>query len=343
LTLSAPRPAGWPSHPQLLALARRARVALDRRALCVVQHHIDDVPWPDDEALTLFLTLMQLAFATVSLEGEEEGMLVFDRAAVAARGIAWACAYVEAMKSRMYFAGGERIAARTHFEAAVDHILSVEPDMVCPEAWLAVADASIPFDLDFASDALRKSETTRAASYDEPMARTYRMAMRGRLAAARGAPEDAAMHHLMAWETMRAEGDVRNAVAIAVQLGQFNGNRAAWSYAREHASLCHPTWWPMRALAAENARNAHPLTPAQSDVLARIRAGASNKGIAAATGRSISRVRDIVAELFDIFAVQTRTRAALVAIADRYEPPNATAGGCLIRRLASSHRTLHSR
>jgi DNA-binding CsgD family transcriptional regulator len=318
LTVTVSPIEGWPSHADLLALAQRARVALDRRALCVVHHHVDDVAWSHDEALPHFLTLMRLAFATTSIEGEEEGLLVFHRAALAARGNGWARAFVEAMKSRAYFSSGERIAARTHFESAVDHILTVDPETVCPDAWLGLADASLPFDADFASDAVRKSESTLAASDDEQLTRTYRMLLRGRTAEALGNPADAEIHYRMAWDVMRAAGDVRSAIIAAVQIGMLTGDRAAWSYARQHAELCHPTWWPMRALAAENERRAFPLTPAQREVLARIRAGASNKGIAAETGRSVSRVRDIVAELFDLFSVEPRTRAALVMTANRY-------------------------
>jgi DNA-binding CsgD family transcriptional regulator len=325
LTVAFPPVAGWPTHSELLALAQRARVALDRRALCVVHHHIDEAPWSDDEALALFLTLMRLAFATISIEGEEEGMLVFHRAALVARGVAWASAYVEALKSRVYFASGERIAARTHFESAVDHVLSVDPDTVCPEAWLALAEASLPFDIDFAADAIRKSESTRAESHDEAIAPTHRMVIRGRLAEALGLREEAETHYRMAWDIARADGDLRTGIVIAVQLGSLTGDRGAWAYAREHANRFHRTWWPLRALAEENARQAFPLTAAQRDVLARIRTGASNKGIAADTGRSVSRVRDIVAELFDIFAVQPRTRAALVATANQYEPMDKTA------------------
>jgi DNA-binding CsgD family transcriptional regulator len=325
LTLAAPPVDGWPTHAELFALAQRARVALDRRALCVVHHHIDDVPWSEDEALALFLALMRLAFATISIEGEEEGMLVFHRAALAARGIPWASAYVEALKSRVYFASGERIAARTHFESAVDHVLSVDPDTVCPEGWLALAEASLPFDMDFAADAIRKSENTQAASHDQAIVPAHRMVIRGRLAEALGLRADAEMHYRMAWDVTRAQDDVRTGIVVAVQIGSLTGDRAAWAYVREHANLCHPTWWPMRALAAEETRQAFPLTPAQRDVLARIRTGASNRGIAAETGRSVSRVRDIVAELFDIFAVQPRTRAALVSAANRYEPMDKTA------------------
>jgi|GEM_PF-3387414 len=313
---------GWPTHADLLVLAQRARMSLDRRALYLVHNHVDDVAWSQEEALPYFLTLVRLAFAMTSIEGEEEGMLIFHRASLAARGNEWAQAHVEAMISRKYFTSGERIAARTHFESAVDHILGVDPDTVCADAWLGVADASIAFDPDFASDAVRKSESTRAASQDEPSMRTYRMLVRGRLAEALGEPTDAEIHYRMAWDIMRADGDLRGAIIVAVQLGMLTGDRAAWSYARDHAALCHPTWWPMRALAAENDRRAFPLSPAQSAVLARIRAGASNKGIAAETGRSISRVRDIVAELFDTFGVQPRTRAALVTTANRYERVN---------------------
>jgi DNA-binding CsgD family transcriptional regulator len=325
LTLAVPPVAGWPTHPELLALAQRARLALDRRALCIVHHHIDDVPWSQDEALPLFFTLMRLAFATTSIEGEEEGMLMFQRAALAAQGNAWASAYVEAIKSRVYFASGERIAARTHFESAVDHVLSIDPETVCPDAWLGLAEASIPFDVDFASDAVRKSESTRAASHDEAVTSRHRIVIRGRLAETLGLRSDAETHYRMAWDDARAADDIRTGIVIGVQLGSLTGDPAAWAFVREHASLCHPTWWPLRALAAENERRAFRLTPAQSDVLARIRAGASNKGIAAETGRSISRVRDIVAELFDIFAVQPRTRAALVSTASRYEPEKRTA------------------
>ena len=325
LMVSVPPIEGWPTHDELLALAQRARVTLDRRALCIVHHHIEDVPWSPDEALPLFLTVMRLAFATTSIEGEEEGLLVFHRAALTARGNEWARAFVEAMKSRVYFTSGERIAARTHFESAVDHILSLDPDTVCPDAWLGLADASIPFDVDFASDAVRKSESTLAASHDETSTRTYRMLIRGRLAEARGASADAEVHYRMAWDVMRGVGDVRGAIIVAVQLGLLTGDSSAWAYAREHANLCHPTWWPMRALAAENARRAFPLTPAQREVLVRIRSGASNRGIAAETGRSVSRVRDIVAELFDLYGVQPRTRAALVTTANRYDPANRSA------------------
>ena len=318
LTVAVSPVKGWPTHVDLLALAQRARVALDRRALCIVHHHVDDVAWSQDEATPHFLTLMRLAFATTSIEGEEEGLLMFHRAALAARGNHWALAFVEAMKSRSYFSSGERIAARTHFESAVDHILSIDPDTVCPDAWLGVADASLPFDADFASDAVRKSESTLATSPDEQLTRTYRMLLRGRIAEALGHSADAEIHYRMAWDIMRAAGDLRSAIITAVQIGMLTGDRDAWSYAREHAQRCHPTWWPMRALAAENERRAFPLTPAQREVLARIRAGASNKGIAAETGRSVSRVRDIVAELFDLFGVEPRTRAALVMTANRY-------------------------
>ena len=320
LTVAVPPVEGWPTHADLLALAQRARLALDRRALCIVHHHIDDVAWSPDEALPHFLTLMRLGFATTSIEGGEEGMLVFARAALAARGNAWVGAYVEAIRSRVYFASGEPIAARTHFESAVDHFLSADPDTVSPDAWLGLAEASIPFDVDFASDAVRKSESTRAATYDEASTRTHRMVIRGRLAEALGLRADAETYYRMALDLVRAEGDVRSGIVVSVHLGALTGDRAAWAYAREHASLCHPTWWPMRALAAENMRRAFPLTPAQRDVLGRVRAGGSNKGIAADTGRSISRVRDIVAELFDLFEVQPRTRAALITTANRYEP-----------------------
>ncbi len=319
LTLAVPPVAGWPNHIELLALARHARVALDRRALCVVHHHIDDVPWPEDEALLRFLTLMRLASATTSIEGEEEGMLVFARAALAARGIAWAGAYVEAMKSRVYFASGERIAARTHFEAAVDQLLSLDPDTVCPDAWLGLAEASLPFDVHFASDAVHNSQSSRAASHDEALTRSHRMVIRGRLAEAQGLRADAETHYRQAWDITRAQHDVRTGIVVAVHLGSLTADQAAWSYVREHASLCHPTWWPIRALAAEDMRRAFHLTPAQRDVLERIRAGASNRGIAAETGRSISRVRDIVAELFDLFEVQPRTRAVLVTIANHHD------------------------
>jgi DNA-binding CsgD family transcriptional regulator len=325
LTLSVPPVEGWPTHDELLALAQHARVTLDRRALCIVHHHIDDVPWSQDEALQLFLTLMRLAFATTSVEGEEEGVLVFARAALAASGNAWASGYVEAMKSRVYFASGERIAARTHFEAAVDHILSVDPDTICPDAWLGLAEASIPFDVDFAGDAVRKSESTRAASHDPAVTRSHRMVIRGRLAEALGQRADAETHYRMAWDVARADGDVRTGIVIGVQLGLLTRDGSAWSYVREHSRLCHPSWWPIRALAAEDMRRAFAMTPAQRDVLARIRRGASNRAIAAETGRSVSRVRDIVAELFDLFGVQPRTRAALVTTAHRYEPINESA------------------
>lgn len=322
LTVAVPPVEGWPSHLDLLALAQRARVALDRRALCIVHHHIDDVAWSPDESLQHFLTIMRLAFATTSIEGEEEGMLVFHRAALVARSTEWARAFVEAMKSRVYFSSGERIAARTHFESAVDHILGVDPQTVCPDAWLGLADASVPFDADFARDAVRKSEKTLIASHDEALTRTYRMLLRGRIAEALGEPADAEIHYRMAWDATRAGGELRSAIIVAVQLGLLTGDQAAWSYARDYAGLCHPTWWPMRALALENDRRAFQLTPAQRDVLARIRAGASNKGIAADSGRSISRVRDIVAELFDIFGVEPRTRAALVTTSNRHERVN---------------------
>jgi DNA-binding CsgD family transcriptional regulator len=325
LTVSVPPVEGWPTHEELLVLAQRARLALDRRALCIVHHHIEDVAWSQDESLPLFLTLMRLAFATTSIEGEEEGMLVFARAALAAPGNAWARAYVEAMKSRVYFASGERIAARTHFEAAVDRVLSVDPDTICPDAWLGLAEASIPFDVDFAADAVRKSESTRAASHDAAVTRSHRMVIRGRLAEALGRGAEAETHYRTAWDVVRADGDVRTGVVVGVQLGSLTGDRAAWSYVREHASLCHPTWWPMRALAAEDVRRAFQMTPAQREVLARIRGGASNRAIAAETGRSVSRVRDIVAELFDLYGVQPRTRAALVSTANRYEPESQSA------------------
>ena len=319
LTVRVPPVEGWPSHDDLLALAHRARVTLDRRALCIVHHHLDDVAWSHDEALPLFLTRMRLAFATTSIEGEEEGMLAFQQAALAASGLVWAGAYVEAIKSRVYFASGERIAARTHFESAVDHILSIDPDAVCPDAWLGLAEASIPFDVDFASDAVRKSESSRAASLDERMTRRHRMLVRGRIAEALGLKSDAETHYRMAWDIVRPDGDVRTGIVLGVHLGTLLGDRAAWAYVREHANLCHPSWWPIRALAAEDARRAFPMTPVQREVLARIRSGASNRGIAAETGRSVSRVRDIVAELFDLFEVEPRTRAALVSTAHRYE------------------------
>ena len=319
LTLAQRPVDGWPTPADLFTLAREARMSLSRRALSLVRDHVDRVGWTEDQALIRFLTLIRLAFATTAVEGPEAGMLVFGRAAEVAPNNGWALALVEAVMSRGYYENGERIAARVRLNSAIRHLAGLDPSTVYPDAWLGVADAAIPFDPDLARDAIRYSETTQATSHDDATTRMFRMLERGRLAEALGARDDAAIHYRMAWQTARDHGDVRGGIAVAVRLAMLTGDPQAWSYVREHAHRCHPSWWPIRLLDARDRRNEPSVTPAQRQVLARICAGQSNKAIAVSTGRSVSRVRDIVAELFAVFGVQHRTRAALVAAANGHD------------------------
>jgi len=316
---------GWPTRADLFELAREARTSLCTRALHIVQEHVDHAGWTEDDAVVHFLTRIRLAFATTAIEGPEAGMLVFERAAEVAPDNGWALALVEAIMSRGYYENGERIAAGVRLSSAINHLAGLDPQTVCPDAWLSVAAAAAPFDPDYASDAIRYSETTRAVSHDEPTTRMFRMLERGRLADVLGARDDAEIHYRMAWQTARGNGDVRGGIAAAVRLARLTGDPHAWSYIRENADRCHPSWWPIRLLNARDERNEPSLTPAQRVVLMRICAGQSNKAIAGATGRSVSRVRDIVAELFEAFGVQNRTRAALVAAANGMDVVNGSA------------------
>ncbi|HWT04609.1 MAG TPA: hypothetical protein VN224_02535 [Xanthomonadales bacterium] len=310
---------GWPTQADLFELAHEARTSLCTRALRIVQQYVDLAGWTEDQATLHFFTLIRLAFATTAVEGPEAGMLVFGRAAHIAPRNGWAPALVEAVMSRGYYENGERIAARVRLNSAIGLLAGLDPQTVYPDAWLSLADAAVPFDVALARDAIRYSETTRALSYDEPTTRMFGILERGRLAEALGARDDAEIHYRNAWQTARDNGDVRGAIAVAARLGALTDDAQAWSYVREHAHRCHPTWWPISLADARERRNEPRLTPAQREVFARICAGESNKAIAIATGRSVSRVRDIVAELFVVFGVERRTRAALVATANGHD------------------------
>ncbi len=317
LDLPGPLPVGWPTRADLFDLAHKARASFDRRALRIVQQHVDAADWTADEEL-LFYTMMRLASATMALEGDEAGMLAFGRVARRFTNDVRAQALVEAVMSRAYYEAGERIAARERLETAIAHLRTVDPATVCAECWLGLADAAMPFDLDFARDAIRYSESCAIETPLEPHKPEFRTFVRGRLAEALGDADDAATHYQIAFASARATNDLRITIIIAVRLGTISGNSDAWAFVAEHAHRCDPSWWPIRLLDAHDAYVPR-VTHAQREVLARVCAGQSNRTIGLETGRSISRVRDIVAELFDIFGVQPRTRAALVAVANRYD------------------------
>ena len=310
---------GWPTQAELFELAREARRSLCERAFRIVKLYVDLAGWTEDQAALHFFTLVRLAFATTAMEGAEAGMLVFGRAAHVAPKNGWALALVEALLSRCHYENGERIAARVRLNSAIGLLSGLDANEVAPDAWLSLADAAVPFDTGLVRDAIRFSETTRAVSYDEPATRMFRMLERGRLAEALGDNSDAETQYRLAWQTTRENGDVRAAIAAAARLGALTDDAHAWSYVRMHAHRCHPSWWPIALADARERRKDLRLTPAQRDVLARVCAGESNRAIAEATNRSVSRIRDIVAELFAVFGVERRTRAALVAAANHHD------------------------
>jgi DNA-binding CsgD family transcriptional regulator len=160
--------------------------------------------------------------------------------------------------------------------------------------------------------ALPPMASKRALAHS-PATLAYRYLVEGHILEQSGQTDAAAKAYRSAFSIFKRTGYTRRGTMVALRLWKLTANSDAYAYAVEATSHLSPRAWLRREVEAAKSQTIR-LTDVQREVLALICQGKSNPEIARMRKRSLHTVRNLVARLFEIFAVTSREELAVEGV-----------------------------